>query len=71
MGDRPGKFSRVCMSEDIVHTKDPGWSVGTIYDPRELPGVSTASPGIGRGVTKKSPPQVGEMTPSTMEHSGR
>jgi hypothetical protein len=27
------------------------WSVGTIYDPRELPGVSTAGPGIGRGVT--------------------
>jgi hypothetical protein len=25
--------------------------VGTIYDPRELPGVSTASPGIGLGVT--------------------
>jgi hypothetical protein len=24
---------------------------GTIYDPRELPGVSTADPGIGRGVT--------------------
>jgi hypothetical protein len=25
--------------------------VGTIYDPRELLGVSTAGPGIGRGVT--------------------
>ena len=25
--------------------------MGTIYDPRELPGVSTAGPGIGRGVT--------------------
>jgi acyl-coenzyme A synthetase/AMP-(fatty) acid ligase len=23
-----------------VCTKDPCWSVGTIYDPRELPGVS-------------------------------
>jgi hypothetical protein len=22
-----------------------------IYDPRELPGVSTAGPGLGRGVT--------------------
>jgi hypothetical protein len=31
--------------------KDSCWSVGTIYDPRELPGVSTAGPGIGRGVT--------------------
>jgi hypothetical protein len=34
-----------------VRTKDSCWSVGTIYDRRELPGVSTASPMIGRGVT--------------------
>jgi hypothetical protein len=34
-----------------VRTKDSCWSVGTIYDPRELPGVSTAGPMIGRGVT--------------------
>jgi hypothetical protein len=27
-----------------VRTKDSCWSVGTIYDPRELPGVSTAGP---------------------------
>jgi hypothetical protein len=32
-------------------TKDSCWSMWTIYDPRELPGVSTVSPGIGRGVT--------------------
>jgi hypothetical protein len=50
MGDRPGSFSRVCMSEDKVCTKDLCWSVGTIYDPRELPRVSTTSPEIGRGV---------------------
>jgi hypothetical protein len=41
----------VRMSEDKVYTKDSCWSVGTIYDPRELLGVSTAGPGIGRGVT--------------------
>jgi hypothetical protein len=41
----------VRMSEDKVRTKDPCWSVGTIYDPNELPGVSTAGPGIGHGVT--------------------
>jgi hypothetical protein len=41
----------VRMSEDKVRTKDSCWSMGTIYDPRELPGVSTAGPGIGRGVT--------------------
>jgi hypothetical protein len=39
------------MSEDKVRTKDSCWSLGTIYDPREPLGVSTASPGIGRGVT--------------------
>jgi hypothetical protein len=39
------------MSEDKVRTKDLCWSVGTIYNPRELPGVSTAGLGIGRGVT--------------------
>jgi hypothetical protein len=38
------------MSEDKVRTKDLCWSVGTIYDPRELPGVSTIGPGIGQGV---------------------
>ena len=31
--------------------KRPMLVCGTIYDPRELPGVSTAGPGIGRGVT--------------------
>jgi hypothetical protein len=40
------------MSEDKVRTKDPCWSVGAIYDTRELPGVSNAGPGIGRGVTR-------------------
>jgi hypothetical protein len=39
-------FSRVRMSEDKVRTKSSCWSVGTIYDPRELPGVSTASLGV-------------------------
>jgi hypothetical protein len=31
-----------------VHTKDLCWSMGTIYDPRELPGVSIAGPGVDR-----------------------
>jgi hypothetical protein len=39
------------MSEDKLRTKDSCWSVGTIYDPRELSGVSTAGPGIGWDVT--------------------
>jgi hypothetical protein len=39
------------MTDDKVRTKDSCWSVGTIYDPSELPGVCTAGPGIERGVT--------------------
>jgi hypothetical protein len=53
MGDRPGRFSRVLMSEDKVRTKDSCWYVGTIYDPSEPPGVSIVDPGIGRGVTAR------------------
>jgi hypothetical protein len=34
-----------------VRTKDSCWSVGTIYDPSKLAGVSTDGPGIGWGVT--------------------
>jgi hypothetical protein len=34
-----------------VRTKDSCWSVRTVYDPRELLGVSIVDPGIGRGVT--------------------
>jgi hypothetical protein len=34
------------MSEDKVCTKDLCWSMGMIYDPRELPGVSIADPGV-------------------------
>jgi hypothetical protein len=45
------KFSRVRMSEDKVRIKDPCWSMGMIYDPRELPGVSTVGLGIGQDVT--------------------
>jgi hypothetical protein len=29
-----------------VHTKGLSWYVGTMYDPRELPGVSTDGPGL-------------------------
>jgi hypothetical protein len=44
------KFSRVRKSEDKVRTKDSCWSVRTIYDPKELSGVSIPGPRIGRGV---------------------
>jgi hypothetical protein len=59
-----------------VCTKDSCWSVGTIYDPRELPGVSIASPGIGRGVTVNNIFQVWLMdkylrTQDKSIHDGR
>jgi hypothetical protein len=57
-----GKFSRVRMSGDKVCTKDSCWSMGTIYDPSELPGVSTTGPGIGRGVTTYHPQTSGQTT---------
>jgi hypothetical protein len=34
------------MSEDKVRTKDLCWSLGTVYYPRELPGLSTVGPGL-------------------------
>jgi hypothetical protein len=34
-----------------VRTKDSCWSMGTIYDSKELLGVSTVRSGIGWGVT--------------------
>jgi hypothetical protein len=34
------------MSEDKVHTKYSCWSVGMVYGPRWLPGVSIASPEV-------------------------
>jgi hypothetical protein len=49
------EVSRVSMSEDKVRTKGSCWFVGTIYDPRELPGVSTADPGVDGVLHKRSP----------------
>jgi hypothetical protein len=34
------------MSEDKVRIKESYWSVGTIYDPRGLPGIITTDPGV-------------------------
>jgi hypothetical protein len=48
---RHGARGSVFAFVPTMRTKDSCWSVGTIYDPRELPGVSTVGPGIGRGVT--------------------
>jgi hypothetical protein len=44
------------MSEDKVCTKDSYWSMGMIYDPRGLPGVSTAGLGVDRVLQMVSEP---------------
>jgi hypothetical protein len=36
----------MCMSEDKVRVKDLCWSVGMVYDPRGLLGVSTTRSGV-------------------------
>jgi hypothetical protein len=56
------KFSRVHMSEHKVHTKDSCWYVGTIYDPRELSGVSTVGPGLDRVLDIRRMPFAWEIT---------
>jgi hypothetical protein len=46
MGDRPGSFPGCAQVRTKVHRKDYGWSVGLVYDPRGLPGVTIARPGV-------------------------
>jgi hypothetical protein len=42
MSDRPGSFLECALVRTKYAQKTLCWSVGTIYGPRELPGVSTA-----------------------------
>jgi hypothetical protein len=46
MGDRPGSFPGCTQVKTKVCRKDYGWSVGLVYDLRELPGVTTARPEV-------------------------
>jgi hypothetical protein len=46
------------MSEDKLRTKDPCLSMGTIYDTRELPGVSTTDQGEDRVLQMVSEPAL-------------
>jgi hypothetical protein len=46
MGDRPGSFPGCAQVRTKVCRKDYGWSVGLVYDPKELPGVTTARPRV-------------------------
>jgi hypothetical protein len=46
------------ISEDKVRTKDLCWSMGTIYDPSELPGVSTVGLGLDEVLQVVSEPTL-------------
>jgi hypothetical protein len=46
------------MSEDKVHMKDSCWSVGMVYGPRGLPGVSTAGPRVDEVLQMVSKPTL-------------
>jgi hypothetical protein len=42
MGDRPGSFHGCAQVRTKVHRKDYDWSMGLVYDLRELPKVTIA-----------------------------
>jgi hypothetical protein len=46
MGDRPKSLPGCAQVRTKVCRKDFGWSVGLVYDPTGLPGVTTARPGV-------------------------
>jgi hypothetical protein len=48
-----------------VRTKDSCWSVGTIYDPTELPEVSTADPGLDGVLHSSSTPTLSQVRART------
>jgi hypothetical protein len=51
MGDRPTSFPGCAQVRTKMHRKDYDWSVGLVYDPTELLGVTTARPEV-TGVLK-------------------
>jgi hypothetical protein len=58
MGDRPRSFPGCAQVRTKVCRKDYGWSVGLVYDPSELPGVTTARPGVAGVLQMVSEPTL-------------
>jgi hypothetical protein len=58
MGDRPESFPGCAQVRTKVCRKDYGWSVGLVYDPRGLPGVMTARPGVAGVLQMVSEPTL-------------
>jgi hypothetical protein len=46
MGHRPGSLLGCTQVRTKVHRKDYAWSVGLVYDPRRLLGVTIVRPGV-------------------------
>jgi hypothetical protein len=46
------------MNEDKVGTKGSCWSLRTIYDPKDLRGVSTVGPGVDAVLQMVSEPTL-------------
>jgi hypothetical protein len=58
MGDRPGSFPGCAQVRTKICRKDYGWSVGLVYDPRGLPGVTTVRPGVAGVLQMVSEPTL-------------
>jgi hypothetical protein len=58
MGDRLESFSGCAQVMTKVHRKDYSWSVGLVYDPKGLPGVMTARPGVDAVLQMVSEPTL-------------
>jgi hypothetical protein len=56
MSDRPENFLRCARVRIKMCRKDYDWSVGLVYNPRELPGVTTARPGVAGVLQVFAPP---------------
>jgi hypothetical protein len=58
MGDQPRSFSGCAQVRTKVCRKDYGWSVRLVYDPRGLPEVTIARPGVAGVLQMVSEPTL-------------
>jgi hypothetical protein len=59
------------MSEDKVRTKDSCWSIGMIYDPKELPEIPLIQEWTGCYTSDKEEWQAGEEEKSAKNEEQR
>jgi hypothetical protein len=58
MGDRPESFFECAQVRIKVYRKDYGWSVGLVYNPRGLSGVTTVRPEVAGVLQMVSEPTL-------------